>query len=233
MTPPGGPEVMFLTHDWSRSALFLRTRAALPVGTSVQLSTVVPGQRHPVTFSGTVRRIVDQHEADGDRPPGMAVSFGRLPIPLAAHLSALAAKQRLLTPQPERVVEAPALLLLGGPGLERLKYATFLEANGFDVTNADTLEQALGALAAGLKPRIVVAVGDPAAALELERRILLGGYEAPELSVILGTMPGYAGGIEHAVMALPRATTPEGLAAHLRGELAVPHDHTVPTPPTE
>lgn len=224
---------MLLTHDWSRSALFLRTHAPLPVGATVQLSMIVPGQRHPVNFSGKVTRIVTAHDCDGDRPPGMAVTIEHLPIALSVHLSGLIAKQQLLRPPQAPSAVQPPLLLFGGTGLERLKYSIYLEANGFSVTNAESLDEAALALAGGLRPRILVVVGEASAAVELERRAKLGGHSKPDVTIIIGSMPGFVGGVEHAVMALPRETTPENLLAHLKGELAVPPELLVPQPPTE
>ena len=232
---PGRPDIMLLSHDWSRSALFLRDRAPLPVGTIVQLAVVVPGERRPVTFSGKVTRVVPEFLAGGARPPGMAVAFGRLPSPLSVHLSKLAAKQKLLRP-PEQLAsrsEQPVLLLFGGAGLDRIKYSLLLETNGFDVTSVDTVDLAALAIAKGLRPRITVVVGDPAEAMEFDRRTRMVGVRGPQLMVILGSLPGFTGGSQRTVLSLPHTTGPDLLLAHLKGELAATSEEEVPQPPRE
>ena len=118
VTHTGHPEILLFSHDWSRSALFLRTRNPLPPGTPVGLAVVVPGERQPMRFAGTVDRVVTPDQADGDRPPGMAVRVSELPRPLRLHLSALTARARLLNPPPVPSLALPTLLLLGGTGLD-------------------------------------------------------------------------------------------------------------------
>lgn len=221
-----GAETLLMSHDWSANGVFLRTRHPLPVGTLTRLSVLLPGGHAPVTLRALVTRNVREVDPENHRPPGMGMRLVDVPAPLLVYLHAMARQRAVLKPE-SILVELPSLLLVGGERPERLRYAVYLDAHGYDVADADTPDEAMDLLAHDVDPVAFVVIDEGATAVALQKKLMGRAAHAPPRAVVLLGEPhgGFEGPLSHAIAFLPRHTDPAAVKASLDAQMHAPPLH--------
>jgi CheY-like chemotaxis protein len=206
-----GRESVLLSHNWGDHSVFLRTRAPYGLGTTLSGYVNLPDSRERAELQGVVTRIV-LDEGDSGRPSGMALRLSHFPENLVHYLSRMSSDAVGAVSLVGSLM--PHVFVIGAAVAHRNAVASQLEADEFEVMEADDCAEAIDYATIGLLSDVVVLLNEDNLDGLLQSLDELS--RPPQLVVIVGGLRNPPAPVNLPILMTPLSMPNEELSAAIR-----------------